>query len=387
MSNIMILNEISDRCRDADWLNTNADTLYNQIERQLRNRDTAVRGIDSLLLLFPCLLQRDDLLRWGKLLRQGLQVSPYIERSEYDERANARQKRSLFVMVRRHQARPPLTRRRRRDRMEPTEILETYLLLLVGHSHLDELDTRRIRELMDFVRTVSDPYLYAKWYQTLAYVYNDRGEARRALDCAWVAHGYFLRHDDPLEIGLTAFALAEAYQTEGDQQNAMSWLQVAREQMARTSHTLQKALLALESASVLMCNREYAEAEATARESVEHFQELDLSSHLALAHYYLALAHIFQRDYDRAREHLDRSLTLYQTLGKDHKAVSVGYALAFVEASAGHKGRALQYLRSNIDVLKTMPPGDWYDAQMRKISQLIEVLQGNSNNHTAAASK
>jgi len=380
MSAYVIPNDLSDRCRDDDWLNENADKLYTQIERDIRHRDTLERGIGNLLTLFPYLLRREDLLRWGKLLRQAMRLSPQVQKDENNsERVWVQPDDDIFLMVRHHYARPLPTRRRRRERMEPSEILEIYLLLLVGHGYMDNLTPHRVSDLMRLARAVNDPYLYAKFYQMLAFTYNRWGHLDQALDSAWVAYHYFNRHDEPLEIGLTAYAIAESYHQQENWQESIRWLQVSRHHLDRTAYTLQNGMVSLELASQLLCAEDFATAEAHARESAKHFQTLDLPSHLAVAYYYQALAHIYQRNYDEGREYLNRSLTLYQTIGNEERAITVGYVLAFTEASAGYKNKALQYLYHNLERLNTLPASKWQDNQRSRIEKLIQAIQGNND--------
>ena len=386
MSTYVILDELSDRCRDDDWLNTNADTLYSQIDRDLRHRDTLERGVSALIVLVPWLVRREDLLRWGKLLRQALRASPEVHVDEQEsERFWVQQDNGVLLMIRHHYARPLPWRRRRRERMEPSEILEIYMLLLIGHGYLEKLTPDAVRDILRLTRAVNDPYLYAKFYQLLAFTYNRWRQFNQALDCAWVALDYFNRHDDPLEIGLTAFALAATHHASEDWEESIRWLQVARHHLDRTTHSLQKGLVTLELTSQLLCIQDNATAEKYARESVGLFQGQDLSTHLALAYYYLALAHIYQRSYNESREYLDRALALYQTTGNEEKAITVGYTLAYVEASAGYKSRALQYLYNNLEALNTLAPGKWHDAQRSRIERLIEAIQTDNDIATIGA--
>jgi hypothetical protein len=69
-----------EEAQDLDWLGAHEDDLYDTIESSLKRLDGILSGVDCLLIVFPFLMENNDLRRWGKQISFALkQVQGYYK--------------------------------------------------------------------------------------------------------------------------------------------------------------------------------------------------------------------------------------------------------------------------------------------------------------------
>jgi len=212
---------------DPLWIAEHTDALYQWISTRLKSGDHE-EAVQALLLVYPHAVQQEQLKRWAKLsdtaLRRIQDNKPYIpDNGQCAEYLIA----GRFVLRRlNHMANVRKTgRRRRRVRVNPRELFETYLIMTMTLFYRDAITMshERINILLSFARTINHSQISFKTYQALAHIYNEQGQHERALLYANLSYNFFDSREDYIERALSAQALADAYAGLGNNSEAAMW--------------------------------------------------------------------------------------------------------------------------------------------------------------------
>jgi len=235
-----LFGELQANHTDPTWVATHTTDLYALINTGLKG-DTPEDAVRALLMIYPHAVQQQDLKRWAKLsntaLRRIQDAKPYIP----DDGQCAEYLIANHFVVRRldHMANVRQTgRRRRRVRINPRELFETYLIMQMTLFYRDALAMTedRINAMLAFARTINHAHIYFKTYQALAYIYNHQNNPERALVYANLSYNYFDAQHDVLERALCAQALADAYAERNQNSEAVAWRDAAATLLSQTRY-------------------------------------------------------------------------------------------------------------------------------------------------------
>jgi len=232
--------ELEANYNDPEWVTAHTADLYVLINSGLKG-DSTTEAVKALLLVYPHAVQQQDLKRWAKLANKALRsiqdTKPYIpDHGQCAEHLIA----NRFVLRRLdHMANVRQTgRRRRRVRINPRELFETYLIMTMVLFYRDALvmTQQRINEILAFARTINHTHIYFKTYQALAYIYNQQANHQQALTYANLSYNYFDAQGDVLERALSAQALADAYAGLNQSSEAALWRDAAANLILQTRY-------------------------------------------------------------------------------------------------------------------------------------------------------
>lgn len=382
-SKIGWLVEIAENYTDAEWFEENAEQIYSTISRGLRDPETMVQTIDTLLLIFPYVVNREDLRRWGKLLKD-MQLT-FLQEDTASQPRN--QPENLFVIIpREKRIRLTRTKRRPREKVVGFEILEIYLTLLMGTLYYepDRLTERRINDLFALGRVVNHQHMYHKLYQALAMIYNNRGEYARAIEHARLALQYFQRQDirDPqiqLELGQSAHTLAITYEGLQELEKAAYWLEYATDVFSKSDYPLQHGAAVMALGRVLVRQGDYDEAKSWCRSAVRELQAVDAIYFMGMAEYYLGAVLGYLAEYADARSHLQESFTIWQQLGNTANEAATHYTMAYFEAAAGNQDKALEQVEHSLAILDRLTNDLRNGFNKHQVKQLKEAISKNAS--------
>lgn len=347
---------------DRTWIDQNASTLLTAIEDKRDDK----RAVDAILRICPYILERHDLKRWGKLLKDILKRSE-VEVVEGEDRWQTYNTGQAYVLSNQKPQPRPTKRRRYRERPDSREMLSAYLSLLILRAYRPGFDRATLNAALDFARQVNHTYLYYKTYQALALVCTRLGEFDRALDYAQLAYAYWnAESSDPriiLERALSAYALSSAYHGLGMLEQAQQWLEVAADLFSKVRYPLQYGIIARQRGLLHITMGQCEAAQQWLRLALEEFNRLDATLHIAVTQHYMGMLWACLDELDKATEHLLWAMTLFEQLGDVMQQQHVQTTLAYVEARQGLQAQALARLKEMggsttlIDAIENDQPG------------------------------
>lgn len=225
-----LFNDIVTYYRDNHWILTQEQVIFSAIENDLKSQETIDTAIHCLVLVFPRMFEllSKDVKLWGKLIREAFNKTISPEDDFIFPNANG-----IYVVQLREAPSqlPTKTKRKKRELVHPQAFFEMYLILLMTKFYEGKISIEPdiMMDMVILARSVNDPYLANKTYQTLAYIYNLQHDFVQARNFAEKAWDYWATIPSPLESFLTAVALSTAYNGLGDAGFANQWATVARQ--------------------------------------------------------------------------------------------------------------------------------------------------------------
>ena len=214
---------------DPGWLHAHELDLCDTVEYSLKRLDGILPAIDCLLVVFPFILESERLRRWGKHIVFALKQAQGYYKADRGGRPDNEIDDMFIFQLRGSPDSLTKSVRRRRQRVHPTEMLESYIALLMTQVYQNSypLTIDYCDMILRFARRVNDPFLTAKSYQTLAVILTRLGEYQQAQDAAIISQEYFRRHHEPIELAQSTYAIAKSSQGLEDLENARGWYESA----------------------------------------------------------------------------------------------------------------------------------------------------------------
>ena len=175
-----VIKQIPEHFDDVAWVNQNAETIYKTMREMIKDRKLVALVIKDLLLIYPALLNRDDLRKWAKLTNRAHRKITRMELRRIQKPSYSRQQAYAITPVAADRAKP---RKPRSERLNQRELFETYLTLMMSqiYTQPEELARSTMLSALAFARRVNDPYYSNKLYQTLAYIHLANRQFEKAL--------------------------------------------------------------------------------------------------------------------------------------------------------------------------------------------------------------
>ena len=225
----MLYNAIIQNYRNNDWILSQEQLLFSAIENDLKSQERIDVAIQCLVLIFPRMFEllSKDVKLWGKLIREAFNKTVSPEDDFILPNANDMTVNGIYVVQLREAPSqlPTKTRRKKRELVHPQAFFEMYLTLLMTKFYEGKINITSdiMMDMMILSRSVNDPYLANKTFQTIAYIYNSRSEFLQARNFAEKAWDYWSVLPSPLESFLTSYALYVAYSGLNDEALASQW--------------------------------------------------------------------------------------------------------------------------------------------------------------------
>lgn len=234
------LDELEDRLRAGDmaWVMTSLGELQDETKAGLRGNQ--LKAMRVLVQICPLVLAHEQLMGWARLLRNAVQTLGEDQLPLTNTVLGP-------VYVYEEQPHPYIEtpKRRRRDRINPRQVFEMYLVLRLYVAANDlklPITLADLDSLLTFARHIGTPYYTHKIYQTMAFILNDNGQAEAALNYTMMIGDFFQRRRETLDVALTRYAQGVALRQLGQPEEAHRCLNDALERMP-TAYSDQRAYM------------------------------------------------------------------------------------------------------------------------------------------------
>lgn len=230
---------------DQQWVTENSDALFKTIEAETQNPDQINQGVRRLIMVYPRLVNRDDIREWVKLSENTLRKM----RLDYSTRDPLRPEYTIsdeFIIKRMDHSETFVKRtKRQRHRLSPRQMFETYLILVMSLHYEDQLDMNDImlQDMLALAGVVNHPQITFKLYQALSFIYARQQKFAQAQNFAEMAYKFFSQQNNKLETALTAYTLAESYLQAKDRSKAEHYIAIASQYFAQDTHPRQHAAI------------------------------------------------------------------------------------------------------------------------------------------------
>ena len=343
-----------DTYKDRDWIDEHAVALYKAINKDIRKPETIGHAVDTLLKLYPRLIGRDDIKKWVKVSERALTKLNIEQR--IPKKAPDRIEyliNSQYVIKRADHSTTVITKtKRKRHRLNPRQMFETYLILTMTLYQRNEINLSqdRIDDMLAFARTINSPHHYYKLYQIIAYVLAGQLHTRQALIYGQQAYDYFVKVGDKIEQAFSASALARAYQME-DREQALHWLDIAAELLSKTSFTGQHGYVSLQTANIFVFQAEWDAADQWASQAIKDYQQSDNDYGVMMALHTRAMARAYRGDLIEATVDVNQAMDYFEAEDMNELFIHAALTLAFIEAKQGNSEGAMSRSQNAIKML------------------------------------
>ena len=327
---------------DPAWVNENAESLYEQIEQEIRDPKTLSTAVKRITLMMPRLIGREDIRQWVRLSESALRKMN-LDVSTRDPRRPEYTFGSDYVLKRLDHTTPIIQRaKRRRHRISPRKIYETYLILLMGLYYRNELSITPevIDDMLAFARVVNDQHIYHKVYQTLSVVLTQSQSNGRAILFGEIAYKYFESVNNQLEMALSAHALARAHYLAQDWEKTKHWLDQAADLFVPEQYPRQYGAVAVLQGLMFLLNKQYVAAEQWLKKALGEYRLLGDKLRVPDIRYYLALTQINIGNVEVAIENVSQAIECYRDQQATDRESYALVVLALIQGKDGAYDRA-----------------------------------------------
>lgn len=238
MMNEKLVSDIWLYASDPGWVEENSQEIYEIMKKHLSEHYDLL--IDPLLAFLPYVLQREDVKRWGHLLEEAYSLDCVDETDGLDG-DKTYPEAGIYIYKKQAPPKqlPTKTIRRKRLLKHPTQTMASYTILFMKrfYHHAHDVTPVMIENFLRVGRIINSPSQMNKIYQALAYLYNKRNEPSHAIELGEISYHYW--QDDPLQAGLSAYAVADGYCHLGDYAQAKEWIQIATSAFEQADCSLQ----------------------------------------------------------------------------------------------------------------------------------------------------
>jgi len=365
---------------DPVWVDEHAESLYQLIEQEIRDPKTLSTAVKRITLMLPRLIGREEIRQWVRLSESALRKMN-LDVSTRDPRRPEYTFDSDYVLKRLDHTTPIIQRaKRRRHRISPRKIYETYLILLMGlyYRHEVSITPEVIDDMLAFARVVNDQHIYHKVYQTLCVILTKLGGNERAILYGELAYKYFESVDNRLEMALSAYALARAHYGAQDWDRTEHWLDTASDLFAPEQYPLQYGAVAVLQGCMLLFNEQYDAAEQWLKKALGEYRMLGDAFRSASTRHYLAMTQAYKGNLDDAVENVGQAIQYYRDQGEGG---SEGYALltlGFIQAKDGAYDQARATIEEARRLLNTLDDNPFKTAQLEQAQLLLNAIDDGS---------
>lgn len=390
MPDITILQDIVAKASDPIWLDQHANDIQDIIQHQSRSTPGLEVAVDAIIALMPHVIEREDYKQWAALLQTVYNRSEYAEYNGFDGE-HTRDISPVFIMQKRKPMAqlPTRTTRRKRVFVHPTQMFEMYLILLLGRymNGNDLIPEATIEDVMRLGRAVSDAYCHNKMHQVFAFMYNSRNNPEMAKLHGHIALAYWETVNNPLEVGVTAYALSDAYQIVGEFEAAQTWITIAADNLAQTDYLWQHGFISLGTSTLALRTKHYDTALQWADLALEEFERIGADLQATQAIRYQGIANTYLRNYGTARTLIETALDRFEQLDERQHYLATMHSRALVEYERGDPDVALATLKALIKDLNVMPEGTWREKALASCERFMQHIQENGGTTAGADQK
>lgn len=371
---------------DRVWVHENAPLYYRDINKAIRRPELIGPAVDLLLRFYPRMIGHDDIKKWVKLSEKALVrlgIEQRVPKKEPDRIEYLIS--GAYVLKRADHSTTVITKtKRKRHRLNPRQMFETYLILTTTLFYRGQLtiNQTRIEDMLAFARTVNNPHHYHKLYQTISLILGTQFKPKQAIFYGTAAFEFFEGQKNRQEMAICAAALANAYGTysaPGSLDAGLYWINKASELMVKLNYPGQYAYISLQTANLNVQAHEYEAAVQWADQAIKDYTDLESETSAIVALDTRAQAQTYLGNYDQATEDINKVLDYYDANGWGDRYLHATLTLCFIEARAGDKEGALSRTRNAIEMINNQEhPNDFHKALLEQADRMIAAIEDGS---------
>lgn len=359
-----------------NWIAQYESNLLSVLQQGLNHERYFRKSFELLSLVFPYFaltLSHNEI--WSPLLRDALLMAQDIKDNELQVNV-FRWMGEAYLKTGQHES----ARSAFSTALERAEVGCIDDMIVLGYTGLFKLfwfDLDQIinKKLVDVAlataKQVQDKALQAGLYDALASAYVRLGDTDIALGYGQTAFVYWWSLRDHSGIGRAAYTLSAIYMHIAQLKDnkhflsySMSFLDIARDELARTDDVWQYPLLAYEQASIYFQLEEFEEAASWYQQSLSEAERMDSPHYTLIAQHGLGLSQSKLAQFHSARSYLKLALSRWEILKNSYEQASVLAGLADLEMRANDKASAKEYINTGLQRTE-----DVQDAKMRHYLQ------------------
>ena len=353
--------------------------LHNGLNRERQFR----KSYELLTIVFPYFaLSLSHTEQWSPLLMDALLMAQDIKDNDLQIKV-FRWMGEAYLKVGLHQsARTAFSTAL--ERAEKGHIRDMMVAVYIGLFKLQWFDLKQnitqtfVKQALDTAKDIQDRALQADLFDALATAYARLADTDIALGYGQTAFTYWTSTKNHSGMGRSAYTLASIYmqigQIKDDKRflnNAMTFLDISRDELARTDDMWQYPLLAYQQAGIYFQLEEFDEAASWFQQSLGEAERMNSPQYVVIAQHGLGLAQAKLGHYPSARRYLHLALDHWNELKNGYEKASVLAGLADLELRAGDKALAKHFIGEGLQSIE-----DVQDQKMRQFmkDQLQEIL-------------
>jgi len=225
-----------------------------------------------------------------------------------------------------------------------------------------------VRQALEIASKIEDRDLEADLFDALASAYARLSDTEAALGYGQTAFAYWTTKKNHSGIGRTAYTMAAIYMHIGQLRDdkrflnqAISYVEVANNELAHTDDLWQYALLAYEQAMIYYQLEKFEEAASWFQQSLSEAEGMNSPHYVVVAQHGLGLAQTKLKDFASARRYLHLALDYWEDVKNSYEKASVLAGLADLEVRAKCKEQAQAYIDEGLQHIEDIP-----DLKMRQ---------------------
>jgi tetratricopeptide repeat protein len=358
------LRYIKNADESLNWLSPYEDNLLNLLRQGLNREHQFRKSYELLTLVFPYFaLSLSHTEEWSLLLRDALLMAQDIKDNDLQVKV-FRWMGEAYLKVGKHEpARKVFSTAL--ERAEAGQIDDMKVAVYIGLFKLQWFNLKEnitqtlVQQALDTANRIQDRALQADLFDSLAFAYTRLAETEIALGYGQTAFAYWKSVKNHSGIGRTAYTNAAIYMQVSQLKDnkrfltqAISFLEIARDELALTNDKWQYPLLAYEQAAIYFQLEAFEEAASWFQQSLSEAEQTNSPHYVVIAQHGLGLAQSKLKQFSSARRLLLVALNHWNDLNNSYEKASVLAGLADLELRDNNQPRAKAYIDEGLGCIE-----------------------------------
>jgi len=367
------LRYIKNAGESLNWLAPYENNLLKVLHKGLNRERQFRKSYELLTLVFPYFaLSLSHTEQWSSLLRDALLMAQDIKDNDLQVKV-FRWMGEVYLKVGKHQSAHDIFSTAL-ERAEDGHIDDMKVAVYIGLFKLQWFNIKEnvtqalVKQALDTAAKLENRALQADLFDALASAYARLSDTDVALGYGQTAFAYWNSVKSHTGTGRTAYTLAAIYmfigQLKDDKRflnHAISFLEIAHDELAHTDDMWQYPLLAYEQAVIYFQLEDFEAASSWFQQSLSEAERMNSPQYVVIAQHGLGLAQSKLKLFSSARHYLHLAFDHWDDLKNSYEKASVLAGLAELELRAENKARAQSYIDEGLLSLE-----DVQDEKMRQ---------------------
>ncbi len=330
------IDALNDHPDDPRWLNDHENKLYEAVAAGIYTPHEINDAVELLNRVYPYYaLERFHAARWSPLMSNAM-----IQAMDFRDN-------EMLIQIYTHLGESHLITGKSSAAHNAFQIAleralegESQAAMLAAYTGLIRLQAMNLEEIyspdifenaLELSRQVNDLALMAGLYQAMSLAYLTGREGNQALGYGETAYGYWLKLENKIELGKTAYLLAAIFRSAEKMTISETWLEIAAQHLEATPYDRQDILIAYERGSYFRDNGEYEIARQWTQIALQEAIQIGWTTYIALAYQLLGIIYGKQMLFTEAETSLKHALIHWNNVGDVYEQTAVHQAAGWLE--------------------------------------------------------